>query len=89
MSSHVQTEKMFNSTGIVTQKFLFEKGVDYILSFRHKELVHDSPSSDEEKEYFKQNEKKGKEKKKPGRKSNWSPEAVDDFIDIVVNDDYY
>ena len=89
MSSHVQTEKMFNSTGIVTQKFLFEKGVDYILSFRLKELVHDSPSSDEEKEYLKQNKKKGKEKKKPGRKSNWSPEAVDDFIDIVVNDDYY
>ena len=43
MSSHVQTDKMFNSTGIVTQKFLFEKGVDYILSFRLKELVHDSP----------------------------------------------
>ena len=47
------------------------------------------PSSDEEKEDCKQNEKKGKEKKKPGRKSNWSPEAVDDFIDIAVNDDYY
>ena len=51
-------------------------------------MVHDSPSSDEEKEDFKQNEKKGKEKKKHGRKSNWSPEAVDDVIDVVVNDDY-
>ena len=61
----------------------------YILSFRLKELVHGSPSSVEEKEDFKQNKKKGKEKKKSGRKSNWSPEAVDDFIDIVVNDDYY
>ena len=83
-----QTKCLNNSTGILTQKF-FLKGVDYILSFRLKELVHDSPSSDEEKEDFKQNDKKGKENKKPGRKSNWSPEAVDDFIDIVVNDDYY
>ena len=89
MSSHVQTDKMFNSAGIVTQGVFFEKGVGYILSFRLKELVHGSPSSVEEKEDFKQNKKKGKEKKKPGRKSNWSPEAVDDFIDIVVNDDYY
>ena len=30
-----------------------------------------------------------KGKKKPGPQSNWSPEAVDDFIDIVVNNDYF
>ena len=30
--------------------------------------------------------KKGKTaKKKPGRKPRWSPKALDDFIDIVVN----
>ena len=61
----------------------------FSLQWHFKELVYGSPSSVEEKEDFKQNKKKGKEKKKPGRKSNWSPEAVDDFIDIVVNDDYY
>ena len=60
---------MFNSTGTVNPKFFSLKGVGYILSFRLKELVHDSPSSDEEKEDFKDNEK-GKEKKKPGSKSN-------------------
>ena len=31
---------------------------------------------------------KGK-KKKSGRKSAWSPEDVDDFIDIVVSNTYY
>ena len=54
---------MFNSTGIVSQESFFEIGKGYILSFKLKELVHDSPLSDEEKEDFKQNEKKGKERK--------------------------
>ena len=31
---------------------------------------------------------KGK-KKKSGRRSAWSPEDVDDFIDIVVSNTYY
>jgi uncharacterized protein (DUF885 family) len=56
--------------------------------FRLKQLAN-STASDEEDEDCKVEEKKGKEKKKPGRKSNWSSETIDDFIDIVVNDDYY
>ena len=39
-----QTKCLNNSPGILTQKFFFEKAVDYISSFRLKELVHDSPS---------------------------------------------
>ena len=29
--------------------------------------------------------KKGKSKKKPGRKTNWSKAATNDLVDIVVN----
>ena len=33
--------------------------------------------------------RKGKEKKKPGRKTCWSSAAINDFINIVVNDNVY
>ena len=57
-------------------------------------MVNDGPS-DEEKEDNTSEEKKRKVKekekknKKPGRKSTWSPEAINDFIDIIVNNNYY
>ena len=33
--------------------------------------------------------KKGKSKKKPGRKTNWSKAASNDLVDIIVNDSGY
>ena len=33
--------------------------------------------------------KKGKSKKKPGRKTNWSKAATNDLVDIIVNDSGY
>ena len=53
-------------------------------------MAYSSPSDEEEEDASsKTKEKKEKEKKKPGRKSNWSSETIDDFIDIIVNDNYY
>ena len=50
-------------------------------------MADNSPSDEEEEDAFsKTKKKKQKEKKKPGRKSNWSSETIDDFIDIIVNE---
>ena len=52
-------------------------------------MANSNPSDEEEEEESNMKANKGKEKKKPGRKSNWSSETIDDFIDIVVNDNYF
>ena len=58
-------------------------------------MVNDGSSDKEEEDHTRKEkekkgkEKKGKEKKKPGRKSTWSVEAIDNFVDIIVNNNYY
>ena len=46
--------------------------------------------NEEEESAVAQVVRKGKTvKKRPGRKSKWCPKSIDDFIDIIVNNDLY